>query len=79
MLKPLTKCTNPVHEFRLFNTLINWQIANDIWCSTKSNTDRNTYYFALFKSESEVYEFAIYSIIIWKLNIKFGFIKQMKG
>jgi len=75
MLEPLNICTNPVHEFTIFKMLVVWQIANDIWCITQKNNNRNTIYFGFSKVQYEEGDAMLYSVIIWKLSIKFGFFK----
>lgn len=75
MLKALKKCTNPVHEFTIFGkVLVNWQIANDIWCYTQKNDNRHTIYLGFTKVEWETNDIVLYNVTIWRLSIKFGFI-----
>lgn len=75
MLEPLKICTNKIHEFVIFNMLVVWQVSNDIWAITNKKDNRNTFLLALFKTESETEDTTLYNIIIWRLNIKFGFFK----
>ena len=75
MLEPLKQCTNPEHEIEIFNLLIIWQIANDIWCTTQKNGHRHSHYFSFYKVQSEKYDSVVYNLVIWKLSIKFGFYK----
>jgi len=76
MLEPLKKCTNPVHEFTLFNALIVIQFANDIWALTKKNDNQTTIYFGFTKTKSNEYSSKLYELIIWRLSIKFGFFNK---
>ena len=71
----MLKCTNKIHEYTLFGILIIWQMTNDTWCITDYKKDRNTMYFAFYKTQRNDFDFVINNIIIWKLNIKFGFYK----
>lgn len=73
MLDELKVCTNPSHSFCVYRALIFWQIANTIWCVTQKNDHRRTIFFGVNKIESNDYDSAIYTIIIWKLKIDFGF------
>jgi hypothetical protein len=69
----VTKCTNPVHSFKIGRLIGQWQIADDKWITITDRGDEVTHWLRFGKHRAQEGA-TIYEIIVWKLSIIWGFV-----
>lgn len=69
----VTKCINPVHNFRIGRLIGQWQIANDMWITITDRGQEMTHWFRFGKLRDQEGA-TIYEVVVWKLMIVWGFV-----
>lgn len=69
----VTKCTNPVHSFKIGRLIGQWQIANDNWITITDKGQEMTHWFRFGKYRDQEGA-TIYEVVVWKFCVLWGFV-----
>ena len=70
----LYPCPNPTHDFQIGRLMGQWTWAKDSWSEVNSNGNLQTNFIRIGYLET-LEGLKGYNMILWKLNIIFGFTK----